>query len=204
MNLHPFPPAGFVTYPAHLFRSAVPATPAEGHFNKLKSIRIAHPGMEKTIILLAALAKKKEIRIILADDDQDDRELFAEAVEQHMQVHFQSATDGMELMEMLNNTKDLPDIIFLDLNMPGKTGKECLEEIRRNSRLSKIQVVIYSTSLNRKDIDDTFSMGANLYIRKPNTFKELTEVIRKVFAIDWDDHKPKMHKQRFIFSNKSK
>lgn len=170
---------------------------------KLQSIRSEHPGMEKTIILLAALASKKEIRVILADDDEDDRDLFGEAIEMHSQVHFETAKDGSELMRMIDSAKILPDIIFLDLNMPGKNGKKCLEEIRANKKLAKMQVVIYSTSVSKKDIDDTFSMGANLYIRKPNTFKELTEVIKKVFAIDWDHHQAKTDKKNFLFSTKS-
>ncbi|HEY0031588.1 MAG TPA: response regulator, partial [Bacteroidia bacterium] len=145
---------------------------------------------------------KKQIRIILADDDPDDRDLFSEAIAQHAHVLLETAADGSELMKLLGNGT-VPDIVFLDLNMPGKNGKKCLEEIRGNKKLAHIQVVIYSTSTSSKDIDDTFAMGANLYIRKPNSFKELTELIKKVFAIDWDDHKPKTHKQKFLFSSKS-
>jgi CheY-like chemotaxis protein len=196
--------SGVAPYPFYLpTGNAFPAA-AGTDSGRLRSIRSAHPGMEKTIVLLAALAKKNKVRILLADDDTDDRDLFAEAIAQHPQAHLQSAADGAELMKILESGKELPDIIFLDLNMPAKSGKKCLEEIRNNSKFSKIQVVIYSTSLNMKDIDETFSLGANLYIRKPNTFKELTEVIRKVFAIDWDEHKPNTHKQHFLFNNKRK
>ena len=115
----------------------------------------------------------------------------------------ETAKDGSQLMNMLNASESLPDIIFLDLNMPGKNGKKCLEEIRGNKKFAKVQVVIYSTSVSKKDIDDTFSLGANLYIRKPNTFKELTEVIKKVFAIDWDEYKPKTHKENFLYISKT-
>ena len=171
--------------------------------DRLSRIRNQHPGMEKTIVLLATMASKKKLRIILADDDEDDRELFAEAIADNTQVHLETAKDGIELMKMLKSQETNPDIIFLDLNMPGKSGKKCLEEIRKNKEWSHIPIVIYSTSASVKDVDDTFLMGANLYIRKPNSFQELAKVIKKVFSLDWNEYRPKAEKKNFVFNIKS-
>ena len=170
--------------------------------DKLYRARSHYPRMEKTIILLAMMVSQKQLRIILADDDQDDRELFTEAISDHKQVHVDTVEDGIKLMKMLNSSETIPDIIFLDLNMPGKSGKKCLEEIRNNKKLAHVNVVIYSTSASIKDIEDTYLMGANLYIRKPNLFQELTEVIKNVFSLDWNEYKPKTHKKKFVFSIK--
>jgi CheY-like chemotaxis protein len=169
---------------------------------KLNKIRSQHPGLEKTIVLLALMASKKVLRIILADDDEDDRDLFEEAISAHAHIQFDKAKDGMELMNKLNSTENVPHIIFLDLNMPGKNGKKCLEEIRSNKKFSHIPVVIYSTSSNNKDIDDTHALGANLYIRKPNSFQELTEVVKKVFSLDWNEYQPNNLKKNFVFTAK--
>lgn len=121
--------------------------------------------------------------IVLVDDDSDDRDLFFEA------VSFVSPTakvemkqDGEELMEYLTHSAPLPDVIFLDLNMPRKNGKECLLEIMENKDLSKIPVIVYTTSLNPTDIEETFNQGASRFFRKPNSFEELKELLHVLLA----------------------
>jgi DNA-binding response OmpR family regulator len=122
-------------------------------------------------------------RILLADDDPDDRELFAEAAESHNAV-VESVPNGMQLMNTLTRAQHLPNFIMLDLNMPEKGGKECLQEIRQHNRFDDVPVIIYSTSSSKKDIDDTFAMGANLYITKPNSFSELKATIKNILEMD--------------------
>lgn len=149
-------------------------------------------------------SNSKPLRIMLADDDADDRDLFAEAVaESGLHTSLSFAEDGIRLLEMLTANENFPDVIFLDLNMPNKTGKECLIAIRKNNKLRNIPVVIYSTSSSQKDIDDTWENGANLYIRKPSSFKEMMEIAAKVLALDWDDYKPNSTKSNFVFTLKS-
>lgn len=141
----------------------------------------------------------KNLRILLADDDPDDRELFAEAIESH-DTEVDSVPNGIQLMENLSQNDALPDLVFIDLNMPEKSGKECLSEIRNHERLKDIPVIIYSTSSSRKDIDDTFELGANLYITKPNSFSELKKALRKILQIDWSEYRPKSHYSNFVYS----
>lgn len=126
------------------------------------------------------------ISILLADDDNDDREFFTEIVsEVDPVIRVNCVEDGRTLMEMLTaDNALLPDILFLDLNMPGMDGKQCLKEIKSHSKLSRIPVVIYSTSALLQDIKDTHSNGANLYLRKPNNFNSAIALIKKVFEID--------------------
>ncbi|MEP7171012.1 MAG: response regulator [Bacteroidota bacterium] len=108
---------------------------------------------EKTEITGNTIAGKK-ISILLADDDADDRDLFKEAIEEtKLNVNLDFAEDGKCLIDLLCNEKRLPDLIFLDLNMPYKTGMECLAEIRNNSTFKDIPVVIYSTSSSIKDLE---------------------------------------------------
>ncbi len=142
------------------------------------------------------------VLVILADDDKDDREFFEEVVSEiNPTIQVQGVKDGLELMEVLNEKdKALPDILFLDLNMPGKNGKECLEEIKNNSRLKDIPVVIYSTSAMGKDIRETHSLGANLYVSKPNNFNTAISIIKKVFSLDLENHKPNPQMHNYIIS----
>jgi CheY-like chemotaxis protein len=145
------------------------------------------------------------ITIVLADDDEDDRDLFKEAIETIvMNINIEFAHDGKCLMEILSSEKVLPDLIFLDLNMPHLTGTECLDEIRKDERLKNIPVVIYSTSSSNKDIEETFEKGANLYVTKPSSFTELAIITRKVLSLDWNNHKPHASRNQFLFNSETK
>ncbi len=142
------------------------------------------------------------LHIMLADDDEDDRLFFKEAFEEvKIKYDISTFSDGEQLMEHLNKSDNpLPDIIFLDLNMPRKSGMECLKEIRANDRLKKISVAIYSTSSNEQDIEDTFVAGANVYIRKPNDFNMLKKVLSDVVHINWQYIVDGLNKDSFILS----
>jgi CheY-like chemotaxis protein len=120
-------------------------------------------------------------RILLADDDADDRELFEEALSDvHPNAVLTTAQDGEELMFILQNYHK-PDLLFLDLNMPRKNGKECLKEIAKDPVLKKIPIIIFSTSANPLDIDETFALGAVLFMRKPNSYEELKRNVTEIF-----------------------
>lgn len=139
---------------------------------------------------------------MLADDDEDDRLFFKEAFEE-VKIAYNITTfiDGVQLMNYLfDENNPLPDIIFLDLNMPRKSGLECLKEIRDNERLKEISVAIYSTSSSEQDIEDTFVNGANVYIRKPNDFIMLKKILSDVVDINWQYISQGLNKDSFILS----
>jgi CheY-like chemotaxis protein len=139
---------------------------------------------------------------MLADDDEDDRLFFKEAFEEVKVDHtITTFNDGVQLMNYLLKPENaIPDIIFLDLNMPRKSGVECLKEIRGDQRLKEITVAIYSTSSSEQDIEDTFVAGANVYIRKPNDFSMLKKVLSDVVQINWQYITDGFNKDSFILS----
>ena len=115
---------------------------------------------------------------LLIDDDADDREIFSLALsEADPGIECVMAGSGFDALEKLKPEAFVPDFIFLDLNMPGMTGRECLKEIRRMDRLDNIPVIVYSTSSVNRDIQDTRKMGANDYISKPTSISELTAIL---------------------------
>ena len=142
------------------------------------------------------------LHIMLADDDEDDRLFFKEAFEEVKVDHtITTFNDGVQLMNYLLKPENaIPDIIFLDLNMPRKSGVECLKEIRGDQRLKEITVAIYSTSSSEQDIEDTFVAGANVYIRKPNDFSMLKKVLSDVVQINWQYITDGFNKDSFILS----
>ena len=142
------------------------------------------------------------IHIILADDDEDDRNFFSDAISEIKTSNKLTVfKNGKELMDYLENPNSAkPDILFLDLNMPCKTGNECLKEIRSNEKYKDMSIAIYSTSSSDKDIEETFVGGANIYIKKPNDFSKLKKVLKEVININWQFHTSKLNKDTFFFS----
>ncbi len=142
------------------------------------------------------------LHILLADDDEDDRLFFKEAFDEiKIKTRVETVNDGVELMKYLN-AKDvvLPHILFLDLNMPLKSGLECLKEIRESKALKDLSVAIYSTSGSEEDIEKTFVKGANVYIKKPNDFTTLKRVLSEVISINWQYHTSGLNKENFLLS----
>ncbi len=141
------------------------------------------------------------MNIILTDDDEDDRMLFSEALEEiAIQTKLSLFKHGQELLDYLIQPHIvLPNLIFLDLNMPIKNGLQCLSEIRSNPKLKDVRVAIYSTSSSDKDIKDSFFNGANMYINKPNCFNKLKETVEKVLSINWQYHTSNLNKDTFLF-----
>ncbi|MEE1899341.1 response regulator [Flavobacterium rakeshii] len=142
------------------------------------------------------------LHIMLADDDEDDRLFFTEAFEE-VKIKYTLTTfnDGVSLMNhLLVKENPLPDIIFLDLNMPRKSGMECLKEIRNSERLKNISVAIYSTSSSDHDVEQTFISGANVYIKKPSDFTELKKILSDVIHINWQYITDGLNKDSFILN----
>jgi CheY-like chemotaxis protein len=144
---------------------------------------------------------EERCRILLADDDEDDRLFFKDAIDAlRRDTDFTSVNDGEQLIDYLEAAEELPHILFLDLNMPCKTGFDCLGEIRNNPKLKNLTVAIYSTSGSEEDIENTFVGGANVYIRKPHDFETLKKVLAEVININWQFHTSGLNKETFLFS----
>lgn len=123
------------------------------------------------------------LHILLADDDEDDTFLFKEALEQvPLTTKLIIAENGVELMHSLNKFQTVPDLIFLDMNMPVKNGLECLYEIRNSDQYKGIPVIILSTSIASYLLESAYHGGANLYIQKPTSFSELVNILKKCLA----------------------
>jgi|SRR6218665_702548 len=143
-----------------------------------------------------------QMNIFLADDDEDDRSLFKLAFDEtKLNSNLSLFKSGNELMDYLNRDDlKLPHILFLDLNMPGKTGAQCLAEIKANPKFRNMSIAIYSTSNSEKDIEDTLSGGANIYIHKPNDFQKLKQIIKHVLKINWQYHTSGLNRESFFLS----
>lgn len=144
--------------------------------------------------------EKEYIHIILADDDEDDRLFFTDAFDElKINTKVNTFNDGVELMNYLNQPEAiLPNVLFLDLNMPRKNGIECLDEIKNNERFNDIAIAIFSTSSSEEHIEETFVRGANIYIKKPSDFTTLKKVLSDVVTINWQYHTSGLNKDNFL------
>jgi CheY-like chemotaxis protein len=122
-----------------------------------------------------------KLHILLADDDEDDCLFFSDALKDlGLPATLTTVDDGAQLMQYLLKKGQLfPDVLYLDLNMPRKTGYECLAEIKGNVSLRTIPVVIYSTSLDKKTAELLYEQGADYYLRKPSAFSDIKIAITR-------------------------
>lgn len=115
----------------------------------------------------------------IIDDDQDDRELFLDAISEiTSDVICHAAGDPEEFLANLNSLGKVPDVIFLDINMPRVDGYQFLSLIRKDCRFNNTKIVMYSTSINNHDKARAKSLGANDFITKPTTYNELCKALR--------------------------
>lgn len=132
-----------------------------------------------------------KLKLLFADDDPDDRIFFQDALEElPVEATLTTVNDGVELMNKLTaDYNNLPDLIFLDLNMPRKNGFDCLTEIMNDDKLKRLPVVIYSTSSNTDVVNMLYDLGAQNYIRKPGEFSKIKKVIHDALLI-FAQHNP--------------
>ena len=127
----------------------------------------------------------RKLNVYLADDDEADCLLFKDALKElPVTINLTVVHDGEQLIDLLTQKgKLLPDVLFLDLNMPRKNGFAALGQIKRDNKLLELPVIVFSTANDRTKIKKVFRDAAHYYIRKPAKFSELKEVIYKALQL---------------------
>lgn len=125
-------------------------------------------------------------RIFLIDDDEDDHIFFKDVIESiNPTFRFDIAINGKIALDKLKNSTSLPDIIFLDLNMPIMNGFDFLIQIKKENALSKIPVGIFTTSNIVRDIELTKEFGARFFLTKPTDFQILRKKLQQILSTDF-------------------
>jgi CheY-like chemotaxis protein len=124
--------------------------------------------------------------IMLADDDKNDREAFERALVQiASDKKLTIVTDGDELLHLLHYY--VPDLLFIDLNMPCKNGIQCIREIREDKRYAQVPIVVFSATSRPNNIQVAYGLGANLFFVKPQVYSDLVISLRQILDLDWSD-----------------
>ncbi len=134
-------------------------------------------------------AIKENLVFFYADDDPDDLAYFKDALSDvYSHATLQTHADGQYLMDALKNPPPVPYIVFLDLNMPVKNGFEVLQDVNDSKDLNRTRIIVFSTSNDRKIIEQCKNLGAAMYIIKPNSYEGLKKSITHVLNTDWDNY----------------
>ncbi|TNE48433.1 MAG: response regulator [Deltaproteobacteria bacterium] len=133
-------------------------------------------------------AHNSVLTILLVEDDPGDAELFQESLsDSKHSFSFRWVEDGVSALSFLRREgafqeAEKPDIVFLDLNLPGKNGLEVLQDIRGDQELCQLPVIMLSTSDQHDDIARSYELGANCYLVKPSKFREFSEMMGALTA----------------------
>ena len=113
--------------------------------------------------------------IFIVDDDPDDRQIILDAfLKNHSEFDFEFINSAEELLARLNNTESqFPNLLLLDLSMPGIMGLQALKEIRENKKFSQIPIVILTTSTLNSDRKMSYELGASCFLTKPDSFSTM-------------------------------
>jgi CheY-like chemotaxis protein len=125
--------------------------------------------------------------VVLIDNDEDDQEIFILALKKlNKPMMLKSFYNGQDALEYLRTGETIPLWIFVDMNMPLMSGKECLIEIRKISSLDESDVYIYSTAASPGMPDEVFKLGGKDFLLKPVEFKKLVNLLSGIFfpAVD--------------------
>lgn len=123
--------------------------------------------------------EQRPLRYVLhVDDDDDDATLLEYSIKRrNSQLILHQCRDGFEALTVITANIFSPDIIVLDLNMPGMNGFRFLEEIRKTDAFQAIPVIVFTTSSSTKDKETALTLGANHFITKPNSISEFAEIV---------------------------
>jgi CheY-like chemotaxis protein len=143
---------------------------------------------------------KTRLNIFLLEDDPDDCKLFTNALQEACtDCTLRCAMKCEEFFSRLE-TEEKPDIIFLDIKLPGISGHECLRQLKADSRYRDIPVMMYSGSKSIEDVEQAHNEGAHFYLVKAYATANMVETLRRVFDIDWKQKQPIPDVDEFIIN----
>ena len=137
--------------------------------------------------------------VLLADDDSDDLMILTDALQAiNPAIKLDVVPDASSLLSHLQHL--VPDILFMDLDMPYKNGLQCLVEIRNNPSLQGLPVVVFSSTSRPANIQTAYEMGGHLFLVKSAHYNELKSSIEAILSLDWTN--PEEVKAKYCVNNR--
>ena len=122
--------------------------------------------------------------VIIADDDKDDFDILSDIIKSlDIDVIVSRAENGDVLMRLID--KKIPDLLFLDLILPCKNGKDCIREIRSDRKFDSLPIIVYTSLRDIDSIEFCYRWGTNLFVHKPSDYADIGEIVKRIFSINW-------------------
>ncbi|MBB6372352.1 response regulator [Chryseobacterium shigense] len=143
---------------------------------------------------------KEYLNVIAADDDEDNIIFFKNIFKDlKIGVKSQCFSNGEDLMHYLKSCGVIiPEVVFIRYDIQGKNSMECLEEIKADPKFSNIVIVVYAHEISETAIEEIFVNGANIFMRKPETYDGLKKSLTEIITINWQYHSSGLNKDNFI------
>jgi CheY-like chemotaxis protein len=124
------------------------------------------------------------LNIVLAEKDAEYQEIFQEALQEtSIPATLTIVTDGKELMDKLKSAQSPAyNVVVLDMNITKKSGIQCLKEIRKDNKWNNTYSVVLTSDKNKKQVEKAYRAGANLFITKPDSYKDYMETIMRILT----------------------
>ncbi|MGL6126436.1 response regulator [Chryseobacterium artocarpi] len=143
---------------------------------------------------------KEFLNVIVADNNENTLIFFKNIFKElKIPVKIQCFSNALDLMEYLNNEDAMiPEIVFIQYEIPEKSSLECIDEFKRNEKFNNMVTAIYSDLFDEAEIEEIFVRGANICMRKPEDFKNLKKTLTDIITINWQYHTSGLNKDNFI------
>lgn len=138
---------------------------------------------------MTAQAQHRQVEILLVEDNSMDANLLIRLFEEHRpDCHFHWVVDGAKAMDFLLNVAESPrpDVLLLDLNLPKKDGREVLREMKADTALRSIPVIIVTSSNNPQDMRETMELGARAFITKPTDLTGYESLVARLADVEFE------------------
>jgi len=133
------------------------------------------------------------LHVVVADDDEDYRFLFEQSLHDvGIPTTLSIATNGIEVIALLQKMSMPPDIIFLDINMPKMDGLTALERIRANEAFIKVPIIIFSCNEDPTKVEEAYNKGATLYVSKPQHYLDYVSILRSLLGKENESDAPRV------------
>lgn len=127
---------------------------------------------------------EEELHVLMAEGDKDDFDILADAIEKvPVKVMLTRAENGDVLMKLIHDK--IPDLLFLDIILPCRDGRDCIREIRSDKKFDNLPIIVYTSIKDLDAIEFCYRWGTNLFVHKPQTYSEIADIVRKIFSVNW-------------------
>ena len=127
---------------------------------------------------------EEELNVVMAEDDNDDFEILADAISKvPVKILLSRAEDGVVLMKLIH--EKIPDLLFLDIILPQRDGRDCIREIRSDKKFDGLPIIVYTSLKDLETVEFCYRWGTNIYVHKPQSYSDIAEIVRKIFSINW-------------------